>query len=127
MSINVLLVDDEAVDLEWLRRRVLFSEHDIAVVGTANSGFNALKIMEQVRVDIILSDIHMPIMKGTEFARRARQVNPKLKIVFISGDEDFSFAKETIEINASGYLLKPVMDKELYQILGSLCSAIEQE
>ncbi|MFD2876491.1 response regulator [Paenibacillus rhizoplanae] len=79
MSINVLLVDDEAIDLEWLRRRVLASPLDLAVVGTANSGFNALKIMEQERVDIILSDIRMPIMTGTEFARRAKVIHPKVK------------------------------------------------
>lgn len=127
MSINVLLVDDEAVDLEWLRRRVLASSLDIAVVGIANSGFNALKIIEQLKVDIILSDIRMPIMSGTDFARRAKLIHPKIKIVFISGHEDFSYAKEAIQINASGYLLKPVKDKDLYEMLGSLCTAIEQE
>ncbi|MDQ0193776.1 response regulator [Paenibacillus wynnii] len=127
MSINVLLVDDEAVDLEWLRRRVLASGLNITVVGTASSGFNALKVMEEERVDIILSDIRMPIMTGTEFARRAKAVNPKTKIVFISGHEDFSYAKEAIEINASGYLLKPVEDKDLYEMLGSLCAKMEQE
>ncbi|MBP2112097.1 response regulator [Paenibacillus silagei] len=127
MSINVLLVDDEAIDLEWLRRRVLASPLDLAVVGTANSGFNALKIMEQERVDIILSDIRMPIMTGTEFARRAKVIHPKVKIVFISGHEDFSYAKEAIEINASGYLLKPVEDKDLYDMLESLSAALEQE
>ncbi|WP_019912114.1 response regulator [Paenibacillus sp. HW567] len=127
MSINVLLVDDEAIDLEWLRRRVLASGLNITVVGTASSGFNALKIMEEERIDIILSDIRMPIMTGTEFARRAKVLSPKTKIVFISGHEDFSYAKEAIEINASGYLLKPVQDKDLYEMLGSLCAQMEQE
>ncbi|WP_150266081.1 response regulator [Paenibacillus tepidiphilus] len=127
MSINIMLVDDEAVDLEWLRRRVLASELDIEVVGTANNGFNALKIMEKEHVDVILSDIRMPIMTGTEFARRAKEIDPKTKIVFISGHEDFSYAKEAIEINASGYLLKPVKAKDLYDMLKSLCLSIEQE
>ena len=127
MSINVLLVDDEAIDLEWLRRRVLNSGLNIAVVGTASSGFNALKIMEEEQVDIILSDIRMPIMTGTGFARKAKLLNPKVKIVFISGHKDFSYAKEAIEINASGYLLKPVEDKDLYEMLSSLCIKVEQE
>ncbi|AIQ68003.1 response regulator [Paenibacillus graminis] len=127
MSINVLLVDDEAVDLEWMRRRVLASGLNIAVVGTASSGFGALKIMEEAQVDLILSDIRMPIMTGTEFARRAKVLSPKTKIVFISGHEDFSYAKEAIEINASGYLLKPVQDKDLYEMLGSLCAQMEQD
>lgn len=129
MDINVLLVDDEAVDLEWLRRRIAGSElpFPLRVVGTANSGFNALKILEQERVDIILSDIRMPIMSGMEFARRAKEMNELAKIVFISGHEDFEYARKAIQLGASGYLLKPVEDRELYEMLHSLCEAVERE
>ena len=129
MDINVLLVDDEAVDLEWMRRRVTGNEipYPIHVSGTANSGFSALKMLEQERIDIILSDIRMPIMSGMEFARRAREINPDVKIVFISGHEDFGYAKKAIELNASGYLLKPVEDLELYAMLANLCESVERE
>ncbi|KAA8997186.1 response regulator [Paenibacillus spiritus] len=127
MSINVLLVDDEAVDLEWLRRRVLASGLDVSVAGTANNGFGALKIMETERIDLILSDIRMPIMTGTEFARRAKEINPKVKIVFISGHQDFNYAKEAIKLSASAYLLKPVEDAELYRTLAELCRSVEAE
>jgi len=124
---NILLVDDEAVDLEWLRRRVVNSNLDLNVIGTANSGFSALKILESEHVDIILSDIRMPIMSGMEFARRVRELHPHVQIVFISGHEDFSYAKEAIQINASGYLLKPVDDAELYDMLASLRDKVEKE
>lgn len=127
MEINVLLVDDEAVDLEWLRRRVLGSGLGVQVAATANNGFNALKAMERERIDLILSDIRMPIMSGIEFARRAKEINPHVKIVFISGHEDFNYAKEAIKISASAYLLKPVEDQELYKMLDELCVAIERE
>ncbi|AZK46620.1 response regulator [Paenibacillus lentus] len=127
MSVNVLLVDDETIDLEWLRRRVLASELDIHVAGTANSGFLALKVLEEQRVDLILSDIRMPIMTGTEFARKAKAINPEVKVVFISGHEDFNYAKEAIEINACDYLLKPVEDKELYAMLKKICEEVEKE
>lgn len=128
MDINILLVDDEAVDLEWLRRRVAGNEQiSFLDVGTAVSGFAALKIMEQKRVDIILSDIRMPIMSGMEFARKAKEINPHVHIVFISGHQDFSYAKEAIQLNASGYLLKPVDDNELIEMLTQLCAKIEQE
>jgi len=127
MEINVLLVDDEAVDLEWLRRRVLGSGLNLQVTATANNGFNALKAMEQERIDLILSDIRMPIMSGIEFARKAKEIQPSVKIVFISGHEDFEYAKEAIKISASAYLLKPVEDQELYKMLGELCATIERE
>lgn len=128
MEINVLLVDDEAVDLEWLRRRVAGNGHlPLHSVRTATSGFAALKMMEQHPVDIILSDIRMPIMSGMEFARRAKELNPLVHILFISGHQDFGYAKEAIQLNASGYLLKPVDDGELSDMLSGLCARIEQE
>lgn len=127
MSLNVLLIDDEAVDLEWLRRRVEGSPLDLRVAGTANSGFAGLKLMEQVPVDIILSDIRMPIMSGTEFARKAKEIQPNVKVVFISGHEDFHYAREAIEMGAFGYLLKPVADEELNAMLESLHRKVMQE
>ncbi|MBM7569475.1 response regulator [Paenibacillus sacheonensis] len=128
MEINVLLVDDEAVDLEWLRRRVAGSGHlPLHSVRTAASGFAALKMMEQHRIDIILSDIRMPIMSGMEFARKAKEMNPEVHILFISGLQDFHYAQEAIQLNASGYLLKPVNNGELNRMLTELCDKIEQE
>lgn len=127
-DINVLLVDDEAVDLEWLRRRV--AGHELlsrASVQTASSGFAALDLMRRQRIDIILSDIRMPIMSGTEFARQAKEINPQVSIVFISGHEDFNYAKQAIQLNAYGYLLKPVEDGELNATLTALCRSIERE
>jgi two-component system response regulator YesN len=127
VSIPILLVDDEAIDLEWLRRRVVGSGLGLDVAGTASSGFAALEIMRKQTVDIILSDIRMPIMTGTEFARKAREINPAVKIVFISGHEDFSYAKEAIEVHAHKYLLKPVADDDLYLTLKELCDVISME
>ncbi|MEK3884002.1 response regulator [Paenibacillus sp. PL2-23] len=125
-EVNVLLVDDEAVDLEWLRRRVA-GFRGFTSVQTASSGFAALKVMEQQRIDILLSDINMPIMSGMEFAQRAKELNPGVHIVFISGHEEFGYAKKAIELNAYGYLLKPVEDRELEETLQGLCGKIEQE
>ncbi|MGG4147131.1 response regulator [Paenibacillus algorifonticola] len=128
MDISLLLVDDEAIDLEWLRRRVVGNERlQLQDVSVATSGFEALEMMEQKRIDLILSDIRMPIMSGMEFARRAKAINPMAHLVFISGHQDFSYAREAIQLNASGYLLKPVDDTELHDMLLELCNKIEQE
>jgi two-component system response regulator YesN len=128
IHINILLVDDEAIDLEWLRRRVVGNDQLASYdVGTAISGFAALKIMEQKHVDIILSDIRMPIMSGMEFAQKAKGINPGVQIIFISGHQDFGYAKEAIRLNACGYLLKPVDDSELIEMLIQLCTKIEKE
>ncbi len=124
---RVLLVDDEAIDLEWLRRRVAGSGLPLSYVGTANSGFRALEMMQEQQIDIILSDIRMPIMSGIEFVRKAKEGNPKVHVAFISGHEDFHYAKEALQLGASGYLLKPVDNAELYAMLQSLCDKVRQE
>ncbi|WP_338541489.1 response regulator [Paenibacillus tundrae] len=127
MTLKVMLVDDERIDLEWLRRRVVASGLPLEVVGTANSGFVALELLQSNEVDLLLSDIRMPIMTGIEFARKAKEINPRLKIIFISGHEDFEYAREALSLHASGYLLKPVDNDELQQILAELCGEISRE
>jgi two-component system response regulator YesN len=127
MEMNILLVDDEAVDLEWLRRRVAGNERiAIQSVRTASSGFEALKILEQHPIDVVLSDIRMPIMSGMEFVRKAKSIHPHVQVVFISGHQDFAFAKEAIQLGASGYLLKPVDDAELHETLVELAAKLER-
>nr|WP_216855715.1 response regulator [Paenibacillus qinlingensis] len=123
-----MLVDDEAIDLEWLRVRVEATHpQGLRVVGTAKSGFAALALMKEERVDIILSDIRMPIMSGFEFARKARDINPEVRIAFISGHEDFSYAKEAMQLEAYDYLLKPVDDGELAKMITGLCAKVEED
>lgn len=126
-GMKVLLVDDEAVDLEWLRRRVVNNELGLQVVGTANNGFVALSLLEKLEVDIILSDIRMPIMTGLEFARKVRDNYPQIQIVFISGHEDFNYVREALTVNAAGYLLKPVDDQELYEQLETVRNKIMKD
>ncbi|GFZ93409.1 AraC family transcriptional regulator [Paenibacillus marchantiophytorum] len=128
MNIHILLVDDEAIDLEWLRVRVEATHcQGLRVAGTAKSGFAALACMKQERIDIILSDIRMPIMSGFEFARKAREINPEVRIAFISGHEDFSYAKEALQLEAYDYLLKPVDDGELAKMIAGLCAKVEED
>lgn len=114
---NVLLVDDEQLDLEVLQRFVPWERIDMEIVGTAHSGFAALNILREQRVDILITDIKMPIMTGLELAEQARSLSPRLKIIFISGHDEFQYAKKAISMNASSYILKPVDDRELLNTL----------
>ncbi|MCM3626828.1 response regulator [Paenibacillus glycanilyticus] len=128
MDITMLLVDDEAIDLEWLQVRVANGGFQgLRIVGTAKSGFAALTMMEQERIDIILTDIRMPIMSGIEFARKAKELQPDVRIVFISGHEDFNYAKEAIQLKAHDYLLKPVDDLDLESTVAGLCAKVRED
>jgi len=127
MSYKVLLVDDEIVDLEWLNRRVAWQDLNFEVIATANSGFSALRILKEQQVDILISDIKMPIMSGLELAQKAKEIRPNLKIAFISGHEDFAYARQAIVLNAFGYVLKPLKDQELMELLQSIRDVLDKE
>ncbi|MBC8079181.1 MAG: helix-turn-helix domain-containing protein [Gorillibacterium sp.] len=125
--LKVLLVDDEKLDLSGLRQLIPWNDLDLEVVHAVNSAFAALEILSQQHIDILISDIRMPIMTGLELGIRAKELIPTLKIVFISGYEDFQYAKKAIEMEVSAYVLKPVDYQELIQVLVSLKDTIVEE
>ncbi|MCJ8012617.1 response regulator [Paenibacillus sp. KQZ6P-2] len=114
---NVLLVDDEQLDLEVLQRFTPWEQLDMAIVGAVHGGGAALNLLQEKHVDILITDIQMPLMSGLELAEQAKRLFPHLKIIFISGHEDFQYAKRAISMNASSYILKPVNDQELLNTL----------
>lgn len=114
---NVLLVDDEQLDLEVLQRFMPWDQLDMTIVGAVHGGGAALNLLREQHVDILITDIQMPMMSGLELAEQARSLLPHLKIIFISGHDDFHYAKRAISMNASSYILKPVDDQELLNTL----------
>lgn len=127
MSYNVLLVDDERLDLKWMKKRVQCLDLPLHVAASVTSAFEAMKVLQDERIDIIISDIRMSILSGIEFARQAKEILPHVKIVFISGHPNFGNAQEAIRMGASGYLLKPVDDGELHDMLRNVCEQIERD
>ncbi len=124
---KVLVVDDEQLNLEGLKKLIAWDRLGMSVMAGLNSGFSALEWMRENAVDILVTDIKMPIMTGLELARKAVETYPKLKVVFISGYEDFHYAKQAIAVNASGYVLKPVAEKELFGVLQGVRDDLDKE
>lgn len=89
----------------------------IEVIGTAKNGKEALELTKNLCPDIIITDVKMPIMDGLEFSKKIKQLFPNIKIVFLSGYDDFKFIKTAIDIDAVGYLLKPIDIKELQLLM----------
>ncbi len=114
---KAVLVDDEYFDLEGLKQLIPWQEMSIEVVCTARSSFAALDFIENHPIDLLITDIKMPIMSGLELAQKVLEKKPRIKVVFISGYEDFQYARQAIALNASGYVLKPVDDAELIELL----------
>lgn len=103
--IRVLLADDHPVVRSGIRT-LLDKAVDIEVVGEASSGTEALKMIEEVKPDILLLDMELPDLKGTEVAQRLQQQKSSVKILALSAHADRIYIQELLESGASGYLMK---------------------
>lgn len=83
----------------------------------ASNGKEGLEVYLEKTPDIIITDIHMPILDGMEMLKKIKKVNNKVKVIFITAFSDISFFQEAINSNADGYILKPLNVKELTRVL----------
>ncbi|RED54425.1 response regulator [Cohnella lupini] len=114
---KIVLVDDEPFELDTLEKYVPWEEMGFKVIGTAKNGKEALSKVGELLPDIVITDVKMPIMDGVEFADIMRERLPHLKIIFLSGYDDFSYVKAALQVEASGYLLKPLDVEELRKLM----------
>ncbi|MCR2804584.1 response regulator [Paenibacillus soyae] len=124
---RVVLVDDEELELLGIQKLVPWAELGMEVVAACPDGFSALEYLERNEADLLVSDIRMPIMSGLELASKAQKIHPGLKLLFVSGYEDFQYAKQALSMQASGYILKPVNDNELVGALQTVRTALDNE
>ncbi|GAA0136783.1 response regulator transcription factor [Paenibacillus sp. YSY-4.3] len=124
---KVLLADDEMLDLEGLKRFIPWSELGLEVIDAVSNGFAACEVIKHRPVDILVTDINMPNMSGLELARKAIEKKPDIRIVFVSGYQDFHYVKQALSMKACSYVLKPVDDDELIASLQTIRQELELE
>lgn len=107
--LTVLLVDDEPFIRDMLKSIIDWEANGYQVIGDSYNGVEALKILESQRVDILLTDLKMPVMDGLELIRRARSLYPSLRIVVVSAYDEFGMVSEAFKLGAEEYLLKAEM------------------
>ncbi|MBB6023503.1 two-component system response regulator YesN [Paenibacillus sp. JGP012] len=124
---RVLLVDDEQDVREGLVVEVDWEAMDLRIVGLAENGREALEMAERVEPDIVITDISMPFMDGLELARRLRERNPLVKVVILTGYDEFDYARQAVSLSVDEYLLKPFSAKHLTELLARLCAQMAAE
>ena len=103
--ITVLLAEDHMVVREGLRS-LLAAEPDIAVIGEAATGRQAVSMTLKLRPDVVIMDIAMPLLNGVEATRQIRQANPKARILILSAHGDEAYVEGVTALGATGYLIK---------------------
>ncbi|MGZ7442216.1 response regulator [Paenibacillus sp. TH7-28] len=122
--IRMLIVDDESVICQGLHYTIDWEELGVEVVGEAYDGQEALRLVAEQNVDLLLTDIRMDGMDGLELAARLRQDHPEVQVVMISGYEDFGYARQAIRLGVNDYLLKPVDIEELTEVVKKIVQDI---
>ncbi len=105
---TVIVADDEDELREAVCSMIPWEECGFCLVGSASNGLDALQLVEQLEPDLLLTDIRMPFISGIELARQVREVRPATNIAFLSGYDDFEYAKQAIQYNIISYMLKPL-------------------
>src|SRR5690625_4688853 len=116
----MLIVDDDWLISDSLKTMDEWAEVNIDVVGTASNGEEALFWLEKVRIDFILTDIRMPYMDGISLAKHVYEHEPSINVIIMSGYEEFSYAQKAINYNAKGYILKPIDNEELFEVVNKV-------
>lgn len=126
--LQVLLVDDEPWVLEGLRTMVNWEKHGFQVCGEALDGPEALTKMQELRPELVVTDIHMPVISGLELIERSKQLLARSpKFVILSGYDDFNYALTAMRQRVAEYLLKPIDEDEFGAILDRLGQMIAEE
>ncbi|MFR1727093.1 response regulator [[Clostridium] hylemonae] len=125
--LKVFLVEDESVIREGLRDKIPWEQYGYRFVGEAADGEMALPLIRKARPDVLITDIKMPFMDGLSLSKMVRTEFPKIKIIIISGYDDFEYAREAIEAGVDQYMLKPVTRAALRKVLLELKEKIAQD
>ncbi len=121
---RALIVDDEPFMLEGLRLMIDWRSCGFELVGEADTAERAIVLFDELKPDIVISDIRMPGMIGTELAEIIHEKDPRVLTVLFSGYRDFKYAQSAIRANVFGYLLKPIDAFEVHKLLKEAHAAL---
>ncbi|MFC5529626.1 response regulator transcription factor [Cohnella yongneupensis] len=122
---KLLFVDDEILVREAIRTQMNWAEYGFDCIGVSEDGIEALEFIEQNKPDVVLTDIGMPFMDGLELTKELSEKYPLIKVIILTGYDDFEYAQQAIKMQAVDYILKPVTADELGGVLGKLRSELD--
>lgn len=126
-KIKVFLVEDEVIIRSGVKKSINWEQEGYEFVGEASDGELAYPMILKEKPDILITDIRMPFMDGLELSRLVKKELPDIKILILSGYDEFEYAKKAIKIGVTEYLLKPISAAKLTEVLNAVSETIRQE
>ncbi len=125
--LKVFLIEDEFVVREGIKKNIDWKSEGFDFCGEASDGELAYPLIRSTKPDIVITDICMPFMDGLEISRMLKKEMPEIKIIVLSGHEEFEYAKEAIKIGIEEYLLKPINGEDLLAVVAKVGQKILEE
>ncbi len=118
---KLMLVDDEKLILDGLKYILDWNGMGVKIVHEAKNGKEALDKFKEEPVDIIITDINMPIISGLDLISEIKKINNTVRFIVLSGYDEFSYAQKAIGLGVDNYILKPIDDIELEKTIKGIC------
>ena len=125
--LKVFLVEDEKIMREGIKENIAWENEGFLFSGEAQDGELAYPMIVDIQPDIVITDIKMPFMDGLELSKLIKRDIPKIKIIILSGFDEFEYAKEAINIGVTEYLLKPIDRQELIKAVHRVSDLLYEE
>lgn len=127
MPYKVFLVEDEIVAREGIRDNIDWTSLGFVFCGEASDGEVALPQLETIQPDVLITDIKMPFMDGLQLSKIVRERVPAVKIIILSGHDEFEYAQEAVKLGVTEYLLKPIGVNDLQDVLKKIVGQLDRE
>ena len=126
-KIKIFLVEDEIIIRQGIKKNINWQQEGFDFVGEASDGELAYPLIQNTKPDILITDIKMPFMDGLELSRLVKKELPDIKILVLSGYNEFEYAQEAINIGIADYLLKPITGAKLLEAVKKMAKIIEED
>lgn len=124
---KLILVDDEEDVREGVVREIDWEAIGFEVIEKAENGREALEMVERLQPDVVVTDIQMPFMNGLQLAEAIRERFPTIKLIILTGHDEFEYAQRAIKLHIDEYVLKPFSAQELINALLKVKGHIQEE
>lgn len=121
---KVLIVEDEFIMRQGMKHMIEWEKEGFTIVGEATNGEEALKLIDELKPNIVISDIVMPILNGVDFSKIVQKKYPEVQIIILSSYDSFEYVKDTLLSGAVDYILKPTLTTN--QLLVTLNKAVDR-
>lgn len=122
--VKLAIVEDEKILLDDLENNIDWEAMDVTVAFTERNGINALRRIKREPVDIVITDIRMPVMNGIEMASELHKLDSNIQIIFLTGYDDVEYMKSAIQLNIVSYISKPFREEELQEAVQTALNRI---